>query len=419
MQPYLFVLLILTTALGPLAMQMYIALASVVEFGHALSGLERMTTVSVSLIALGIANITFGPVSDRIGKPESLLLGLVVFIFGSVLASWSESFHALVLARVIQAYGGGCGLVVSRALIRDLSPTSYKADQAYTILVVTMVAAPMVGPWLSGVLLHVLDIRGLFELQAALGCLMLVLLGLWALPVMMKEKQGRTKGVVRENGLQSSMVLELLKNRFFVRKAVAASVLSSVFFVFVAVAPAYFRKTYGLTVEGYGVVFLLTTLCFVAGALVALGRRRLLNTIPLGMAGNGAGWERFLLQGFELQNLSLLSLLAALSFFVFLVSGYSSLHVAVGMMLFIGFIQGVAVPNMQNEAMKFCGRLSGSASGIIGFLQMGLAGVVVQILGFVGASMEVAAGIILFQALLVVYFVCFKDAGSELLPGQV
>src|SRR5580698_5218387 len=107
------------TALGPLAIDMYLpSLPSIAKSLQAPPG-EVGVTLAAFFAGLGIGQLVCGPLSDRIGRRRPLLAGVVLYLIGAVLCALAPNVWLLVLARFLQALGGSAGQVVARAAVRD------------------------------------------------------------------------------------------------------------------------------------------------------------------------------------------------------------------------------------------------------------------------------------------------------------
>src|SRR5215207_11688322 len=140
----LLLVLIVATALGPMAMQIFVPALPAIQEGFAVSPATAQLTLSLSAFAIALATLAYGPLSDRFGRRPALLGGLLIYLVGSALCGLATSIEGLILGRVVQAAGGCAGIVLTRAIVRDL----YDLDRSATMLAyVTMaMVAPMLAP---------------------------------------------------------------------------------------------------------------------------------------------------------------------------------------------------------------------------------------------------------------------------------
>src|SRR5690554_5364405 len=148
------VILVTISTVSPLALNIYLpSMPSLVGLFDTTMARVQLT-LSLYLAAFALAQIVIGPLSDRYGRRPVLLWGMVVFMLGSLACALAPDIDFLIAGRILQAAGGSTGIVLGRAIVRDL----YDRRQAASMIgYVTMglAIAPMVGPAIGGVLDHV------------------------------------------------------------------------------------------------------------------------------------------------------------------------------------------------------------------------------------------------------------------------
>jgi len=169
--PAWLVLMGLITALGPLAIDMYLPAFPVIasDLGVSVAGVER--TLAVYLLGLAVAPLLYGPLIDRFGRRLPLLVGLALFLLASIGASLSANLTELMLWRVVQACGGAAGMVVPRAVIRDQLNTQESA-RALSLLMMIMGVTPILAPILGAQMLWLWHWRGIFIVMALCAVLL-------------------------------------------------------------------------------------------------------------------------------------------------------------------------------------------------------------------------------------------------------
>ncbi|MBV1702692.1 MAG: multidrug effflux MFS transporter [Hyphomicrobiales bacterium] len=125
-------------------------------------------TVSGFLIGFSLGQLLWGPISDRHGRRAPVALGLVLFIIGSAGCAVSGSAEAMILWRIVQAVGACAGVVLGRAMVRDLY-TGAKAAQMLSTLMTVMAIAPLVGPIVGGQILAIAGWRAIFWVLVGVG----------------------------------------------------------------------------------------------------------------------------------------------------------------------------------------------------------------------------------------------------------
>jgi DHA1 family bicyclomycin/chloramphenicol resistance-like MFS transporter len=161
------------TALGPLAIDMYLpSLPAIAKNLHAPPG-EVGVTLAAFFAGLGIGQLVFGPLSDRIGRRGPLIFGVALFLVGAVLCAIAPNVWLLVLARFLQALGGSAGQVVARASVRDRFGHQMAA-RVLSLLILVLGLAPIIAPIFGGYLLLVGDWRAIFVFQALVALVVLI-----------------------------------------------------------------------------------------------------------------------------------------------------------------------------------------------------------------------------------------------------
>jgi DHA1 family bicyclomycin/chloramphenicol resistance-like MFS transporter len=122
--------LVAATALGPFAMQVFLPALPAIQEDFAVGAATAQLVFSLSAFAIAVATLFYGPLSDRVGRRPALLGGLVVYLLGSLACTIAPSILTLIFGRIVQAAGGCAGIVLTRAIVRDL----YEREQAATML---------------------------------------------------------------------------------------------------------------------------------------------------------------------------------------------------------------------------------------------------------------------------------------------
>jgi len=285
-----------------------------------------------------------------------LLAGLLAFVAGSVLCTLAPSIEALIGARVVQAVGAAAGMVLARAIVRDLHDRERSAS-VIAYLTTAMVVAPMLAPTVGALLIDAASWRTIFALSAVVG-----LAVLWQTARQLVETRGR--GAV--GGAPIRLLTgagRLLRSPAFVAYAVQSTFAISVFFAFISGAPYFMLDVLQRPATEYGLYFILVSAGFMAGNLLAA---RITTRV---------GLDRMILIG---SALALAATLLALA----LLASRPWLPIALfGPMLGAAFANGLTVPNAQAGAISVDPLLAGSASGLAGFLQMFTAALVSQAVG--------------------------------------
>lgn len=353
---HLIALLAAVTATGPLAMQIFLPALPAVQADFAIGAGVVQLTLSLSLLAIAFSTLAYGPLSDRFGRRPVLLLGLALFLIGTLVCALAPSIEVLIFGRIVQAAGGAAGMVLARAVVRDL----WGHDEAAAViarLTMVMVVAPMVAPAIGGAFTDLFAWRAVFWFSAFAG----VVIAFWTalrLPESHVER-GRTEGA-------KAMLrgfAHLLGSGRFCGYVAHTAFSSMIFFAFISGAPYLMVNVLGRPATEYGLWFMAASLGFMAG-----------NFLAIRTSG------RWTLQGLMLTG-SLLSLGGVALSAAIVAMGHLS---PMGLFLPITLTMvgnGLAMPNAQAGALNVFPHRAGTASGFSGFAQMMLSAVAIQAVG--------------------------------------
>lgn len=354
----LIVLLAATSALGPAAMQILLPAIPVIRDAFAVSTEVAQLTLSLSMLAIAMGTLVYGPMSDKYGRKPVMLAGLLVTLLGSILCYLSHSIEMLILSRFVQAFGGAVGLVLARAIVRDV----YGAQEAARViatLVMVMVVIPMLSPALGGELMHLFGWESVFVVIAVMTTLVAVLLSTRLPETLIDPVPFQGVGSMLRN------YLRLFHSRVFCGYAFCVTFVSVVFFAFISAAPEIMVSVLHRPPTEYGYYFIMVPAGFMAGNYVAryFGRSYSMNQ----MIGLGAS-------------------VASFGIILAIVLQLAGLHQPIALFAPVAlaiFGNGITLPNAQAAAINEFPQFAGSASGLTGFLQMAFSAVAAQLVAFI------------------------------------
>ena len=245
----LVLLLGLLTAIGPLSIDMY--LPGLPELARALHSSQGNATLTVAIFFLGMAagQLIYGPVSDRTGRRGPLLVGLSLYLVGSVGCALAPSLAVLTGMRLLQAIGACSGTVIARAIVRDHFEPQDSA-RIYSRLILVMGVSPIFAPLLGGFVLLVGDWRSIFWVLTGLGLTLLI-----AVAFLLGESRTREMAAhaARENILASFGAV--LRAREVVGFILTGTFNNGALITYVASSPAILIGVYHIPVQAFGWVF--------------------------------------------------------------------------------------------------------------------------------------------------------------------
>ena len=354
----LIVLLAATSALGPGAMQVLLPALPVIRETFAVSTQVAQLTLSLSMLAIAMGALVYGPLSDKYGRKPVMIMGLIITLAGSLFCYIASSIEMLILGRIVQAFGGAVGLVLARAIARDVYGPG-EAARIIATLVMVMVVIPMFSPALGGELMARFGFESVFLAVGLLTTLILLFVTL-RLPETLHTPVA-FKGI----GSMLFTFVELLRSRAFCGYAFCVTFVSVVFFTFISAAPEIMVSVFNRPPTEYGYYFVMVPLGFISGNYVArrCGTHVELNTmIRCGAAIAVAGISLAIV-------LQLIGLNQPLALFA---------PVAIAI-----FGNGITLPNAQAAAINEFPQFAGSASGLTGFLQMSFSAAAAQLVAVI------------------------------------
>jgi DHA1 family bicyclomycin/chloramphenicol resistance-like MFS transporter len=347
----------LVSAIGPFAIDMY--LPALPSIGASLGA--DLHAVQASLVAfiltMSVTQLFYGPLSDRIGRKAPLYVGMLLFGVGSIGCALAPDIGTLIAFRALQGVGAGAGAVIPRAIVRDLH-TGSEAVRLMSLLMLVFSVSPILAPLTGSFVIALAGWRGIFWVVAAAAALGIALVAMRlpeTRPVAARSASG-TAGVLASYRL-------LLRDRAFVGLSLIGSFGMSAFLVYLANSSFVIIDHYGLSPTLY-------SLCFAANAAAFIGAAQFNGRLAL----------RFgLLKVMAWAAWGLM--LVMLGLFVIMAAGVDRLAV-MAVFLFVGYsFLGIMLPNASVLALERHGAIAGTASALLGTVQMTGATLVMAVAG--------------------------------------
>jgi len=340
-------LLVTMTGVAPISLYMLVPALPVLasSFGRDIS-IAQMT-VSLYMVGLACSQIIMGPLSDRFGRRPVLLGGLGLMVVASLGCSFAETLPQLIAARFFQALGGATGMVVSRAIIRDLYPRE-RVGAMISLVIAVMMIAQMVSALFGGLLETAFGWRSIFYVITVASLLVVVGIAA-ALPETRRARDPEAAGGFRGD------ILGLLGSRAFVGYMLCQVLASQIIFTFAGAGPYIVVTQMGRSSAEYGAWFATTGFAYLVGNLFCVRfapRHSLEWLIWFGLALQVAG--------------ALLNLVWGLTG----LNQMPSWLFGTQMLLMVG--NAFVMSNSAAGAISVRPQAAGTASGAMGFLQMGL-----------------------------------------------
>ena len=371
----LIVLLIVVSALNPIAINMFVPAMPDIMRGLETDQASIQLVLSVYLFSTAVAQLLLGPLSDRHGRRPVLLAGLTVFVVASIICTTAQSIGVLIAARVLQGLGGCVGIVLGRAIVRD----RYERDRAAAMIGYVMMGfaiSPMVGPVIGGLLNDLFGWRSIFGLLATLGLAVTVIAFLF-----LPETRAPATAVSDRPGFLNSFAI-LARVPAFWAYALTCAFGTAVFFCFLGGTPFVAIDMLGMTGTQYGLYFVLVPGGFVLGNFLTGRFSQRFGIFALVVVGSS------------------ISLLAVIGMFLaFLAGWYHPLALFLPMYA-IGFGNGLTLANALAGAVSVRPDLAGAASGLAGAMQVGSGGVATVVIGALLSATHSVFPLIICMAVL-------------------
>lgn len=349
-------ILIAVTATGPIALNIFVPSMPTIarEFDAPYATIQL--TLTLYLFALAVAQLLYGPFSDRYGRRPLMIVGLVLYAAANLFCYFTWSAESLIVGRIIQAVGGCAGMVLSRAVVRDVFDREQSAGILAHIMMV-MAIAPAIAPAIGGNIEVYFGWRTSFLLLTVVAIVILVAT---------LKTLSETNMHPAESLNLSSMIAsykQLLGSVPFMGYAFCTSLSSCAFFSFLAGAPFIMIEILDRSAAEYGYYFIMISITYMFGNYIT---SRL--SIRLGI-------NRLIIIGV---GVSLVGAVMALGLSLAGIIAPWALFVPVGI---IAVGNGISQANAVAAAVSVFPKIAGAASGLTGFMQMAIGGAGTVIVG--------------------------------------
>ncbi|WP_051966021.1 multidrug effflux MFS transporter [Kitasatospora mediocidica] len=366
------------SALAPLSMDMYLpSLPRITEGLHTSDTLVQLT-LTACLVGLALGQLVAGPLSDALGRRRPLLTGLALYVLSTAVCALATDVRVLIACRVVQGLSGAAGIVISRAVVRDLFDGLAAARFASSLTLVSG-SAPLLAPVLGGQVLRFTSWRGVFMVLAGLGLVLLL-----ASAVLVRETLPTARR--RRGGLPDTLrtFRGLLADRLFTGYLLTISFGFGALFSFIAASPYVVQDLYHGSAQTYSLLFALVETGLLVMSLVT--GRLLLGRFPS---------HRIQLTGVLLLTLSGAALVLMATVWH---TGLAGLTVGLFVM---AAALGVVTPPSAALALQRAPHAAGTASALLGTLQFLTGAIAPALVGLGGQDSAVPmASVILASALL-------------------
>lgn len=357
-------------ALGPLSIDMY--LPAFPDMSRSFDASASLIQLSLTACMLGMAlgQLIVGPLSDVRGRKRPLMVALLAYLLASLACAMAPTIEVLIALRFIQGAAGASGIVISRAIVRDLFDGP-ELTRFFAALSLVNGTAPILAPVIGGQLLRFGDWHFVFYLLAILSTMMLLAVAL-RLPETLpldRRVEGNLTTTLKTFG-------RLLTDRVFIGYAFAQAFVMGAMFAYISGSPFVLQNIYGASPQQFSFLFGLNGIGIILAAQIA-GR----------LAGR--------VDSERLMRISL-TIVASASILLFLALTLTNQLIFVMIPLFfvvssVGLISTLGF----TLAMQNYGATAGSASALLGLLPMLVGSLVSPLVGIMGEQSAVPMGLII------------------------
>lgn len=338
----------LLSAVGPFSIDMYLPAFDTIAKGFGTDIEKVQLSLTSFFIGIAVGQMIYGPLLDKYGRKKPLLVGLTIYAGASLLCVMTRNVESLILIRFIQALGSCAGMVASRAMVQDYY-AGKEAARVFSLLMLIIAISPILAPSVGAFLLEQFDWHYIFIVLFIIG-LIILLSSIFFLP---ESFQGnRTLSLAPRSII--SKYFEVFTNSTFLLYCLIASFASSGLYAYLAGSSYVLQEICGLTQKEYGLAF-----AFVASALI-------LST----------QLNRLVLKRWSMQSICMIANICQVGVGMLMVAtlwlNMVNLQSILGLAFCYLFCQGFIFPNASAMAMFPFKTNAGSASALLGFLQMGL-----------------------------------------------
>lgn len=379
------------SAFGPLSLDMYLPALPTLADEFQSSTSYAQLSLTACMVGLAAGQLLAGPLSDVRGRRAPLIAGLILYTIASILCLVSPTMGSFVVLRFIQGAAGAAGIVISRAVVRDVY-SGPELTRFFSLLMLINGVAPIAAPIIGGQLLAYTSWRGVFILLSIIGVLTLVavVVGLGeTLPV-----ERRSSG-----GLKQTLITfrKIAGDRLFMGYALTQGFVSAGMFAYISGSPFVLQKIYGISPQMFSICFAINGLGIILASQIA-GR----------LAGK-VSETRLLIAGLITAALGGTSLLIAI------LAGGNLISVLIPLFLVVSSV-GLVNTASFSLAMANQEKSAGSASALIGVMTFLFGGIVAPLVGLGGEGTAVPMGIVIACAdlgALLIYFVMVGKNGKR------
>jgi len=344
------------TALGPFSIDMYLPAFPVIAKDLNTSTEQVAISLSSFFIGISLGQLLYGPLLDRFGRKKPLCLGLLLYILASLGCVFATTLNQLIILRAVQALGSCAAAVASVAMVRDLFPVKDSA-KVFALLMLVVGVSPMLAPTAGSYVTILFGWHAIFIALMALGLINLLASIFW-----LPEKYQPDPTISLLPAPIIKTFLSVIAEPYFYTYALTGAMAFSGLFAYVAGSPVVFMEVFNVSTEMYGWIFAILSIGLITSSQInSLLVRRFKS-------------ERIVFVALSTQ------LILTLCFFAGAYLNLLNLYNTIGLLFLFLCCLGFINPNTSALSLSPFKKNAGSASALMGAIQMGVGAVASSLL---------------------------------------
>ena len=365
----------------PFAIDMYLPAFSEIASDLETTPARISFSITSYFIGVAIGQMIYGPLLDRFGRKKPLYFGLTIFLVTCLGCTQVETTEALVVLRFVQALGGCVAWVAALAMVRDFFPVEQSA-RVFSLLILVIGLSPLLAPTLGGFIASGLGWQAVF-----IGLALIVSVILLVTILFLPEGQKPDPSVSLKAKPMLLTFMSILRHPQFYTYSLAGAFAFSTLFIYVAGSPIIFMEIYNVTPQVYGGIFAFLSIGFIGGSQLNI------------LINKSFSSERIF-------NAALTTL--TVTGLIFLIGSWNNwygLEATIALFFIALSCLGLTNPNATALALAPFTRNIGSASALLGFLQIGVAGLASACIGLFNASNSIPVAATMTFTSFIAFFI--------------
>lgn len=345
------------SAIGPFSIDTYLSGFPSIATDLNVTVDDVSYSLSSFFIGISVGQLIYGPLLDRFGRKTPLIIGLVIYFLASVGCALATSIEMLIALRFLQALGGCVGMVAPRAIVRDSFPVEESA-KIFSTLILILGVSPIIAPTVGSYMITALGWHSVFWLQAGMGILLFL-----AVTFKLAESKNPDHSISLKPQHIIPTFFNIFRNPQFFTYAFAGSMVSGGVYAYLSGSPFVFMKIYKVTEQQYGWIFGL-----LAGGLILSSQ-----------------FNNLALRKYRSEQIVSVVLTVQTIIGIILCVGslldWLSLYSTIFFIFFFLCCQGFSFPNSSALSLVPFSKEAGSASALLGAIQMGIGSLAAALVG--------------------------------------